>query len=76
MKFLLLLVVALAVVWAWRSNRPIRDQSEATRQPPAPPQPQDMARCAYCGVHVPKADAVAGRDGLYCGTEHQQRAET
>ncbi len=73
MKFLLLLVVALAVVWAWRANRPIKNKR--TRQPATPPQPQDMVRCALCGVHLPQGDAVAGRDGLYCSVEHQQRAE-
>ncbi len=76
MKFLLLLVVALLVVWVWRSGR--RSDEELPRQeehPTTPPGPQTMVRCAHCGVHLPQADAVVGRVGLYCSAEHRQRAE-
>lgn len=71
MKFLLLLVVALLVLWAWRSNRPVAPP----RKSKPDTQPQDMVSCAQCGLHFPKADAVAGDKGLYCCAEHRQRAE-
>ncbi|WP_066701977.1 PP0621 family protein [Curvibacter delicatus] len=73
MKFLLLLVVVVAAVWLWRSGR-LADA--ASKQKPSPPPPQDMVRCAHCGVHFPQADAFAGRNGLYCCVEHRQRAES
>lgn len=73
MKFLLLLVVVFIAVWAWRSSR-LADTDQ--KKKPAPqPLPQDMVSCAQCGVHFPQADAVAGRNGLYCCIEHRQRAE-
>lgn len=76
MKFLLFLAIALLVIWLWRSGRRSDSRSEqAAAPPPAPPGPQEMVRCAHCGVHLPHSDAVVGRIGLYCGTEHRQLAE-
>lgn len=74
MKFFLVLAVVLIGVWLWRSGR----QDKVTRQkPPTPPAvPQEMVNCQMCGVHFPKADAVAGRKGLYCSVEHRQSAES
>ncbi len=75
MKFLLLLVVVLVAVWAWRSGR-LADTAPKQKPPTTPPSPQDMVSCAQCGVHVPQADAIAGRNGPYCCVEHRQRAES
>jgi len=76
MKFLLFLAIALLVVWLWRSGRRSDSPSDqATSTPPTPPGPQEMVRCAHCGVHLPHSDALVGRIGLYCSKEHQQQAE-
>jgi uncharacterized protein len=74
MKLLLILLVVLAGVWLWRSNRPSgpklrRQKTEAAAQP------MDMVRCALCSVHVPTADAVQGKKGVYCCADHRHRAE-
>lgn len=73
MKYLVLFAV-LAVVYAvWRAQRraapPPKDSRR--RRPIAPP--QDMVRCAHCGVHLPREDAVAGGAHLYCSTAHRDR---
>jgi uncharacterized protein len=74
MKFFLVLAVVLFGVWLWRSGR---QDKVARNKPPVPPAgPQEMVSCQFCGVHFPKSDAVAGRNGLYCSTEHRQRAES
>jgi len=74
MKFLLILAVVVFGVWLFRSGR----QDKVTRQNPPtnPPGPQEMVSCQLCAVHVPKTDAVPGRNGLYCSAEHRQRAES
>ena len=76
MKYLLVIAIVVAAVWLWRANRP------AARREAAPPRPQDQARvqdmvsCAVCDLHVPRADALAGRQGtLYCSAGHRQHAE-
>lgn len=74
MKFLLFLAIVLLVVWLWRSGRRSEERSDQAA-PPTPTGPQEMVRCAHCGVHLPHGDAVVGRIGLYCSPEHRQLAE-
>ena len=75
MKYLIVLAIVFLGFWLWRSNRPAaRGEPPPARKPDA--QLQDMVSCAVCDVHVPRADAMAGRRGeLYCSIEHRQRAE-
>jgi uncharacterized protein len=70
-KLILILLVLLVGIWLWRANRPA-----SPKQPPkAAPQPLEMVRCSHCAVHLPQADAVQGKKGVYCSTDHLARAE-
>jgi len=73
MKYLLVLIVVLFGVGMWRSNR--LPKKDAVRKAPVPDTPQDMIACKLCSLHVPRAEAVQGQLGLYCGNEHRHRAE-
>lgn len=77
MKYLVVLAVVAVAIWIWRNNR--REQLRAATPPPQrSPRvagPEAMVRCAHCGLHLPAADAVAGRDGSYCSVAHRQAAE-
>jgi uncharacterized protein len=75
MKYLVLIVVLVVAYMFWRNAR-LERQRDAHKPPPAPAiAPQEMVRCAACGLHLPRTDAVAGSDGaLYCGNEHRLRA--
>jgi uncharacterized protein len=74
MKYLLVLAVVFVAIWIWRKNR--REEMKSRPPPPAPPPavgaPQAMVRCAYCGLHLPAADAITGPSGVYCSTAHRQ----
>ena len=74
MKLLLILGLVLVGVWLWRSSRETPRQRKPA--PPANTVPQEMVRCAHCGMHLPASEAVPGKKGLYCGPEHLQRAES
>ncbi|KVO01265.1 PP0621 family protein [Burkholderia ubonensis] len=39
----------------------------------AQPLPEPMVRCAECGVHAPKGDAVVAGGEYFCSAEHAQR---
>ncbi|MEK9952076.1 MAG: PP0621 family protein [Curvibacter sp.] len=74
MKFLLFLAIVLLGVWLWRSSRG-NEHADRAAPPPDAGGPQEMVRCAHCGVHLPHDDAVVGRIGRYCSPEHRQLAE-
>lgn len=75
MKYLLIIGVVLAVVWLWRSSRPSGLPPKQDKKPGAAPLPLEMVRCTLCSVHLPLADTVQGKKGLYCCTDHLHRAE-
>lgn len=74
MKFFLIILVVLVGIWLWRSNRQAEPKLHRQKAKAAAP-PLDMVRCTFCSVHVPAADAVQGKKGLYCSADHLQRAE-
>lgn len=73
MKYLILLLLVLAAVWWLR--RPARSKATATREAPPSPAPQEMITCQHCNVHLPRQDAVAGTQGLYCSEPHKHQHE-
>lgn len=77
MKYLVLVLVLLVAYLLWRNGR--LGAHETARRPEAPRapagKPQEMVRCAQCGLHLPQADALPGGDGrFYCTQEHRLRA--
>lgn len=72
MKYLLLLLAIVALVWLIRGAR----RREA---PPAEPRRdagvQPMVACQHCGVHLPAHEALPGRGGVFCGEAHRAEYE-
>ena len=75
MKFLLVLAVLVIAVWVWRNNRQATSDSAKPRPAKPPSLPLPMVACLQCGTHLPQTDAVQGRRGSYCCTEHRQQHE-
>ncbi len=76
MKYLLVLLVVLAVVWLIGApGRRLRQQrDEAPPRPPAAPPPplQDsIVACPQCGLHLPRSEALPGRGGYFCSEAHR-----
>ena len=71
MKYLLFLVVVFVLLWLLRGATS-RRRGGAARPPPAP---QEMIACAYCGVHLPRDEALPGRGGVFCGDAHRAAFE-
>jgi uncharacterized protein len=66
-RLLIWIGLILAVYWLWR---------RATR--PAPPAPsiddaQPMVRCAQCGVHTPRANALSHGSQWFCSQAHLEQ---
>jgi uncharacterized protein len=87
MKYLIWLVVALAVVvWLKRLKKTIikGQQQQAPTQSHSHAQGgskqertkevegERMVQCAHCGIHFPSSEAVSNASGtLFCSTEHR-----
>lgn len=78
MKYLLLIAIALLVLWVLRQQRTTAKQNrEGTARPPqaAPATPTEIVECRQCGLHLPRSEAIAGQQALYCGEAHRREAE-
>jgi uncharacterized protein len=74
MKYLVVLAVVVLVLWLARAVR----RTPVPRKPPPaqrPPAIEEMVRCAHCGVHLPRSEALPGRGGLFCGPSHRAEHE-
>ncbi|NKI94123.1 PP0621 family protein [Rhizobacter sp. SG703] len=77
-KLIVLLVVVFLIVWLARGGRPGRSAPPSpTTPPPAKPAatPDTIVACAHCGLHLPQADALPGRGGVFCGEAHRAAFE-
>jgi len=68
-----LLIFALAVfalVWLLKRALGERTEDDVPRAPRPSGQAGDLVRCAHCGLHLPRAEALAAGGRLYCSAEH------
>lgn len=72
MKYLVLIVVVLVVLWLLRPRQRIRDDAPPREREVAA---EPMVACQHCGVHLPSSDALPGRDGVFCGEAHRAAHE-
>jgi uncharacterized protein len=71
MKYLLVLVVVVFVLWLMLRGRDAGG-SAGTRRAGGGRAPATMIACAHCGVHLPPADAVSDAGGrAYCSDAHR-----
>ncbi len=76
MKYLIVLLLVMVVAWRWRTGRSSAQQTQRRQRAARDAAtPQDMVRCAQCGVHLPQSDALPGKRGAYCCSAHRQKAE-
>lgn len=73
MKYLLILLLVLVVIWAVKRGR--APKPTQTPQNPESSAPSEMVTCAHCGIHLPQEEAVSGQKGLYCSTDHRAIAQ-
>jgi uncharacterized protein len=76
-KYLIWLLIALVVIWTWRSRsaKSLSDTEDADAPAVEPSNTIEMLVCAHCGVHFPANDVVTGANGRYCGTLHRDQHE-
>jgi len=65
-RLLILIAFAALAWWLWRRITRPRRQSAT---PPTPAEP--MVRCAHCGLHLPRKEALAEDERWYCSEAHR-----
>jgi uncharacterized protein len=72
MKIVVFLIAVVVLLWLLRGSTTRRrpDPGAARQQ-----QPKPMIACAYCGVHLPRDEALPGRGGVFCGDAHRAAFE-
>lgn len=76
MKYLLVLVVVVGVIWMLlkrsRQNADERVPPNAGRSPAPPSAVTEMVACQHCGVHLPRAETVVDPQGrVFCSPAHR-----
>ena len=67
-RLLFLIAVVVVVYWLLKSYRNSLPGKEADGRA------EDMVRCAYCGVHLPKSESIMAGNKYYCDEEHRRAA--
>lgn len=76
MKYLLVFLIIFLVAWRWRSMREAEQAQTQHKKAQSKALPVDVVECTHCGVHVPQADAVHGKRGVYCSNGHRSVVES
>lgn len=66
----LLVLVLLVVIAAWLVRRALRRAAMPPEPPEANAVPQELVRCAQCGLLLPRAEARQSEGAIYCSEEH------
>ena len=76
MRYLLLALLVVYVVWRWRARSLAGSRSgrTAAAAEPAAPGVIERVECAHCGVHVPVTQALLARGRYFCSRVHQDAA--
>ncbi len=68
-RLIFLIAIAALIYLLLKSYR--RDTSSNK-----PGKPEDMVRCAHCGVHLPVSESVRDGDAYYCSAAHRDAHRT
>jgi uncharacterized protein len=66
----LLVLVVLVVAAVWLVRRALRGPAPKPDIQAKPAVEGELVSCARCGMHLPRAEARAAGERLYCSEEH------
>jgi len=64
-KLIFYILIAALIYWIIKSRRPKQKETEVLQEPT-----EDMVNCSYCGVYLPKSEAVGSHNKYFCCDEH------
>ena len=79
-KLLFWIVIIIAVLCVARiAARMAAARARPVSPPPKPPaqrRRRGMVRCAHCGIHLPRSEALLQNGRTWCSADHAQRGPT
>ena len=76
MKYLLVLIFALGVLWLWRHNRQAGQKAAEHPAPRRQLPSVEIVECTVCGLHLPQSEALTDKCGVYCSDAHRRQRES
>jgi len=70
---ILFLIAVFVLLWLLRGALGRRSGPKAAAPEVRPAQP--IVACRYCGLHLPRDEALPGRGGVFCGEAHRSAFE-
>lgn len=67
-RLLFFLAIIIVVYLLLKSFRRPTVKNDPTTAPP-----EEMVRCAQCGVHLPKSESITSGGNYYCSDEHRRK---
>lgn len=64
-KLIFYILIAALIYWIIKSRRLKQEETEVLQE-----SAEDMVNCSYCGVYLPKSEAVGNHDKYFCCDEH------
>lgn len=64
-KLIFYIIIAILVYWIIKNRKSRKAKKETPLEPI-----EDMVSCAYCGIHLPKGEAISDRNRYFCSNEH------
>lgn len=74
MNLIRLIVIGLIIWFLYRAVQRMLEKPRTTERPTRPASSRDMVKCAYCGIHIPRDEALEREGKYYCSTEHRDAA--
>jgi uncharacterized protein len=71
LRYLFLGLAIWAVVLILRH---LLQQRRLKQEPPRAAKSVDSVQCSYCGLHLPRSEAIHQGEDFFCNREHQQAA--
>lgn len=70
----MLIKLILLALGVWVVYRLLKSYGRSVSQDQSPRAENggDMVRCAHCGVHLPRSEAIVSREEFFCTNEHRQ----
>ena len=74
---LLIIALVIAGIWLFRRLQQRLSAKRARRPTRRQPVYQETVRCAHCGAHLPRSQAISGpKEDYFCTKAHQLAGRT